>query len=85
MLCLSRLPPSGAAQAVGLARRRGLSLVHFAGQWPPSEKREFEAHMRVIKDFVTAEEEQRLIQEIEPTLSRLPYESSHWDDVSPKT
>lgn len=37
--------------------------------------------MKVLNDFVTEEEEQSLIKEIEPYLKRLRYESSHWDDA----
>ncbi|KAH8342981.1 hypothetical protein KR059_002787, partial [Drosophila kikkawai] len=58
-----------------------LSLMHFSGQWTSLEKQEFEADMRIIKDFVSEHEELGLIQEIEPHLKRLPYESSHWDDA----
>jgi len=36
---------------------------------------------RVIDDFVTEEEEQCLLREIEPYVKRLRYESSHWDDA----
>ncbi|KAH8287751.1 hypothetical protein KR054_012433 [Drosophila jambulina] len=65
--------------SAGILRR--LSLLHFSGEWTPLEKQEFEANMRVIRDFVSEEEELGLMQEIEPHLRRLPYESSHWDDV----
>ena len=37
--------------------------------------------MIIIPDFVTAEEEQSILDEVEPYLKRLRYESSHWDDV----
>ena len=36
----------------------------------------------VYEDFVTAEEESSILQEIEPYLNRLKYEQNHWDDVS---
>ncbi|KAH8245145.1 hypothetical protein KR032_005442, partial [Drosophila birchii] len=74
MLLLGRRLPSA-----GNLRR--LSLLHFTGKWTPLEKQEFQANMRVIKDFVNEPEELCLIQEIEPQLRRLPYESSHWDDA----
>ncbi|XP_016990994.1 alpha-ketoglutarate-dependent dioxygenase alkB homolog 7, mitochondrial [Drosophila rhopaloa] len=79
MLVLRRLASPG-ANFVGV-RGRSLSLVEFAGQWSSLERRQFQANMRVICDFVTEKEEQRLIREIEPHISRLPYESSHWDDA----
>ncbi len=37
--------------------------------------------MKVIEDFVTESEEIKLINEIEPYMKRLRYESSHWDDA----
>ncbi|XP_020805897.1 alpha-ketoglutarate-dependent dioxygenase alkB homolog 7, mitochondrial isoform X3 [Drosophila serrata] len=74
MLLLGRRLPS-----TGILRR--LSLLHFSGDWTPLEKQVFEADMRVIKDFVSEQEELGLVQEIEPHLRRLPYESSHWDDA----
>lgn len=37
--------------------------------------------MQVIYDFITEEEERQVVEEVEPYLSRLKYESSHWDDV----
>ncbi|XP_017062929.1 uncharacterized protein LOC108102446 isoform X2 [Drosophila eugracilis] len=79
MLVLRRLAPPGAKLLSAWTRSFG--LVEFAGHWPSLEKQQFESDMRVIQDFVTAEEEELLIREIEPHISRLPYESSHWDDV----
>lgn len=38
--------------------------------------------MLVYPNFITKEEESCILQEIEPYLSRLHYENSHWDDVS---
>ncbi|XP_017006720.2 alpha-ketoglutarate-dependent dioxygenase alkB homolog 7, mitochondrial [Drosophila takahashii] len=60
---------------------RSLHLVEFAGQWTSSERRQFECDMRVIENFVTPAEEAGLLREIEPHISRLPYESSHWDEA----
>ncbi|XP_052857020.1 alpha-ketoglutarate-dependent dioxygenase alkB homolog 7, mitochondrial-like [Drosophila gunungcola] len=79
MLLLRRLAPLG-PKFPGV-RWRNFSLMEYAGQWSSTEKLQFQADMRVISDFVTAEEEQCLIWEIEPHISRLPYESSHWDDA----
>jgi len=80
MIVLRRLSVPLATRVPG-SRTCSLHLLEFAGQWPSSEKRQFESDMQVIKNFVTEEEEQVLMREIEPHISRLPYESSHWDDV----
>lgn len=37
--------------------------------------------MIVHKDFITSEEEQCILDEIEPYLKRMRYEIDHWDDV----
>ncbi|WAR24911.1 ALKB7-like protein [Mya arenaria] len=37
--------------------------------------------MKVIKDFISEEEEQQILTEIEPYLKRLRYETAHWDDA----
>lgn len=34
-----------------------------------------------IPDFITEEEEQSLMSEIDPVLSRSRYQTAHWDDV----
>lgn len=36
----------------------------------------------VYEQFVTVDEEKSIVDEVEPHLKRLKYESSHWDDVS---
>lgn len=38
--------------------------------------------MLVYPNFVSGEEEASILKEIEPYISRLHYESSHWDDVN---
>ncbi|XP_016948267.1 alpha-ketoglutarate-dependent dioxygenase alkB homolog 7, mitochondrial [Drosophila biarmipes] len=80
MIVLRRISVPLGARVPG-SRTCSLRLVEFAGQWPRSEKRQFESNMRVIENFVSAEEEQVLMREIEPHISRLPYESSHWDEA----
>lgn len=45
-------------------------------------KEELENTMRVIADFITPEEEESLMEEIDPYMRRLRYEQSHWDDVN---
>ena len=37
--------------------------------------------MKIIPDFLTADEENQILEEIEPYLKRLRYEFDHWDDV----
>lgn len=44
-------------------------------------KKELHATMKVVPDFVTEQEEQSLITEIDPYMKRLQYEFAHWDDA----
>lgn len=81
MLVLRRLVYPGVARIPADVWARSHALVEFPGQWPRCEQHQFESDMRVIRDFITAKEEQLLMREIEPHISRLPYELSHCDDV----
>lgn len=47
-------------------------------------KNELKDDMLITYDFISEEEENQLLNEIEPYLKRLRYESNHWDDVSVK-
>lgn len=38
--------------------------------------------MAVVENFLSGEEENSILKEIEPYLKRLRYEFDHWDDVS---
>lgn len=38
--------------------------------------------MQVFEDYISEEEETNLMRELELTLKKLRYESSHWDHVS---
>lgn len=38
--------------------------------------------MIIHEDFLSAEEEKSLLDEVEPYMKRLRYEHDHWDDVS---
>lgn len=38
--------------------------------------------MQIIPNFISIDEQQRLMEEIEPHIKRVPYEKAHWDDVS---
>ncbi|XP_026670029.1 alpha-ketoglutarate-dependent dioxygenase alkB homolog 7, mitochondrial isoform X2 [Ceratina calcarata] len=44
-------------------------------------KQELEDTMQILGNFVTIEEEQSLMEEIDPYMKRLRYERSHWDDA----
>lgn len=72
---------SGSSQDPADVWARSHALVEFPGQWPRCEQHQFESDMRVIRDFITAKEEQLLMREIEPHISRMPYELCHCDDV----
>ncbi len=38
--------------------------------------------MLIYNDFISPEEEESLLNEVEPYMKRLRYEYDHWDDVS---
>ena len=38
--------------------------------------------MLIYEDFISEDEEQSLLSEVEPYLKRLRYEKDHWDNVS---
>lgn len=38
--------------------------------------------LQIFPNFITVEEENSLIEEIDPYIKKLRYEHSHWDDVS---
>lgn len=56
--------------------------MEFKGEWLAADKDRFKSDMRVLVDFITEEEESKLLEEIEPYMKRLRYEFDHWDDVS---
>lgn len=45
-------------------------------------EQELAPSLLVQEDFISEEEEQELLDEVEPYLKRLRYEYDHWDDVS---
>ena len=49
----------------------------FADDW----KERFSESFLLYDDFVSEEEEQKLVKEVEPHLKRLVYEKDHWDEV----
>ncbi|CAK9826999.1 Alpha-ketoglutarate-dependent dioxygenase alkB homolog 7, mitochondrial [Anthophora retusa] len=44
-------------------------------------KEELDSTMQIFSNFITVEEENSLMQEIEPYIKRLRYEEAHWDDA----
>lgn len=55
--------------------------IEFEGNWPQDVKEKFLADMTVIDNFITPEDENALMEEIEPYLKRMRYERDHWDDA----
>ncbi|KAK6631298.1 hypothetical protein RUM44_005824 [Polyplax serrata] len=45
------------------------------------EKIQLASDMKVLDDFVTEDEENSLLQEVEPELKKLRYEIGHWDNA----
>lgn len=56
--------------------------IDLQQNWPTIDRQHFLTDMLVIEDFLTVDEEQRLIEEVDPYMKRLRYEMDHWDDVS---
>ncbi|EPB77566.1 hypothetical protein ANCCEY_03324 [Ancylostoma ceylanicum] len=58
------------------------ALVHFHNPtlWPNELKTAVATGCRVTPSFITEEEENELLREVEPHMKRLRYEKSHWDD-----
>ncbi|EYB97584.1 hypothetical protein Y032_0139g2109 [Ancylostoma ceylanicum] len=59
------------------------ALVHFHNPtlWPNELKTAVATGCRVTPSFITEEEENELLREVEPHMKRLRYEKSHWDDA----
>lgn len=71
---------------ISLVFRRFLStrkhvFVFNAESWDPEVLESAHQSCSVCEDFVTTEEEQALLTEIEPHMKRLKYETEHWDDA----
>lgn len=56
-------------------------FIDFHNDWPSAERQKFIEDMRILPDFLAPDEEERLLEEIEPYLKRMRYEFDHWDDV----
>lgn len=60
---------------------QGNIQMEFEGNWPLDVKEKFLKDFHLIENFITAEEENSLLQEVEPYLKRQRYERDHWDDA----
>lgn len=56
-------------------------IFDFVGHWPDEEKEQFLSDMIIKHDFITPQEEEEILKEIDPYLKRLKYEFDHWDDA----
>lgn len=82
-LLLSRLLPrlySSQGTALAKAETHG-EFIDFHNDWPSAERQKFIEDMRILPDFLAPDEEERLLEEIEPYLKRMRYEFDHWDDA----
>ena len=86
IVCPSLRPES---TLVGCDRHEPTDIKHVLIPWQKviyasdavAEKHVTE-NMHVYEDFISEDEEKSLINEVEPYLKRLRYETDHWDDVS---
>lgn len=56
-------------------------FFHNYKKWSLLQLNEFQKSCTIINNFITINEENMLLEEIEPQLKRLRYEKTHWDDV----
>jgi hypothetical protein len=56
--------------------------LYFHKNFDVSLKHVLVNDMTVIENFISPDEENSILKEIEPYLKRLRYEFDHWDDVS---
>lgn len=55
--------------------------IELKNDWPTNESHSFLNDMIVVEDFLTVDEEELIIKEVDPYMKRLRYEFDHWDDV----
>ncbi|XP_063611550.1 alpha-ketoglutarate-dependent dioxygenase alkB homolog 7, mitochondrial-like [Penaeus indicus] len=55
--------------------------LHFHQETSVETREAVSSSFVVLRDFVTEEEEETLLKEVEPHLRRLHYEHDHWDDA----
>lgn len=53
----------------------------FHNEWPAVVKTEFLRDMCLYEDFISVDEEQTLMTEVEQVTKRMRYEYDHWDDA----
>ena len=58
------------------------SNFSFSNNWSEDNKKEFIDSFLIYNDFITKQEEEQFMSEVEPHLKRHIYEKDHWDDVS---
>ncbi|KAJ0173386.1 hypothetical protein K1T71_011562 [Dendrolimus kikuchii] len=76
---------SGVIQSKLDVKSGDTSLVEISETWKAEEEPDLRAavlrDMQVFPDFVTEEEEQSMLAELEPYLKRMRYEFDHWDNA----
>lgn len=55
--------------------------INFSNSFGDEERKILINDMVVIENFLSIDEEQSLLNEVEPYMKRLRYEFAHWDDV----
>lgn len=50
--------------------------------WPATDQAQLLGDMLVLDDFLSADEEKAMCNEVDPYMQRLRYEFDHWDDVN---
>uniref|UniRef100_A0AC34RPG9 Alpha-ketoglutarate-dependent dioxygenase AlkB-like domain-containing protein n=2 Tax=Panagrolaimus sp. JU765 TaxID=591449 RepID=A0AC34RPG9_9BILA len=68
-------------RAVADLVKNPLVCIHNLEKWPKTLLQNLTSNCTVKEDFITIQEEESLLKEIEPHMKRLRYEKSHWDDV----
>jgi hypothetical protein len=67
------------------AETRGISPnLEFSPDCDEATRQMLEKDFQVYKDFISAEEENNLLEELEVKFKRSRYQYDHWDDVSLK-
>ncbi|XP_068223241.1 uncharacterized protein [Palaemon carinicauda] len=57
------------------------NYLHFHSSCSPQTIEDVASSFQVVRDYLSTEEEEILMSEIEPHLKRLQYEFDHWDDA----
>lgn len=79
------------AFTINIPRNRGTASINGSdSKWwkrllsasDPETEKLLQNNVEIHEDFLSLEEHESLLAEIEPYLKRLRYEYDHWDDVS---